>query len=95
MSHNEAKSCRCGHAPHPDQCPAPGGCWCDTYTLILDEQMVDEVEKSAFHQGLAEHGPFVGFPDDREDHVGPKLMPAMTDEEVKASQMRMERLVCS
>jgi hypothetical protein len=26
------KTCRCGHAPHRAQCPAPDGCWCDTFS---------------------------------------------------------------
>jgi hypothetical protein len=25
--------CRCGHPPHPGQCPAPDGCWCDSFSM--------------------------------------------------------------
>jgi hypothetical protein len=25
--------CRCGHAPHSNQCSAKAGCWCDTFTV--------------------------------------------------------------
>ena len=24
--------CRCEHPKHAGQCPAPDGCWCDTFT---------------------------------------------------------------
>ena len=28
----DPKLCRCGHPKHAAQCPAPEGCWCDTFT---------------------------------------------------------------
>ena len=63
----------------------------DTTDVEITEAVLDD----PFHKGLAEHGEFIGFPDDiRQENEGARgfregKAEAMTDEEVETARKRM------
>lgn len=57
-----------------------------------DETLTDSIASDPFHQGLAKHGKFEGFAEDkRRDSARP--VQAMTDEEIEDSRSMLARLV--
>lgn len=57
-----------------------------------DETLTDSIAGDPFHKGLAEHGKFEGFAEDRRrDSARP--VQAMSDEEIEESRSMLARLV--
>jgi hypothetical protein len=59
-----------------------------------DETLTDSIAGDPFHKGLAKHGQFNGFREDKRRENGRGFVQnSLSDEEIKASRSKLARLV--
>jgi hypothetical protein len=61
---------------------------------MKDKDLTESITSDPFHRGLAEHGEFKGFREDKRRENGRGfIQDSLSDEEIKASRSKLARLV--